>query len=41
MQDVFKSSGSGQEMFGEMMDTGGGHAEEALAVTESNSYSEE
>jgi histone demethylase JARID1 len=38
MQDVFKSSGNGQEMFGEMMETGGGQAEEALAVTEGNSY---
>lgn len=40
MQDVFKSSGGGggQEIFGEMMETGGGQAEEALAVTESNSY---
>lgn len=34
MQDVFKSSGSGQELFGEMMEAGGGQAEEALAVTE-------
>jgi histone demethylase JARID1 len=41
IQDVFKSSGSGQEFLAEMMDTGGGHAEEALAVTESNGYSEE
>ena len=33
IQDVFKSSGSGQELFGEMMETGGGQAEEALAMT--------
>jgi histone demethylase JARID1 len=38
MQDVFKSSSNGQEMFGDMMETGGGQAEEALAVTEGNSY---
>ncbi|KAF1847972.1 PHD transcription factor-like protein [Cucurbitaria berberidis CBS 394.84] len=38
MQDPFKSSGSGHEMFGEAMEMGGGQAEEALAVTESNSY---
>jgi histone demethylase JARID1 len=38
MQDPFKSSGSGQEMFGEVMEMGGGQAEEALAVTEENSY---
>jgi len=38
MQDVFKSSGSGQEMFSEMMEAGGGQAEEALAVTEGNNY---
>lgn len=38
MQDPFKSSSSGQEMFGEAMDMGGGQAEEALAVTEGNSY---
>jgi histone demethylase JARID1 len=38
IQDIFKSSGSGQEMFGEMMEAGGGQAEEALAVTESNGY---
>jgi histone demethylase JARID1 len=38
MQDPFKSSGSGQEMFGEAMDMGGGQAEEALAATEGNSY---
>jgi histone demethylase JARID1 len=39
MHDVFKSStGSGQEqLFGDVMDTGG-QAEEALAVTEGNSY---
>jgi histone demethylase JARID1 len=40
MQDVFKSSGSGNEMFGEMMETGGGQAEEALAVTEGSGYVE-
>ncbi|KAF2279992.1 histone demethylase JARID1D [Westerdykella ornata] len=40
IQDIFRSSGSAHEMFGEMMDTGGGHAEEALAVTEGNSYGE-
>lgn len=40
MQDVFKSSGSGQEMFSEMMDDGGGQAEEALAVTEGSGYVE-
>lgn len=38
MQDPFKSSGSGNEMFGEAMDMGGGQAEEALAATEGNSY---
>ena len=38
MQDPFKSSGSGQEMFGEAMEMGGGQAEEALAVTEGNNY---
>jgi histone demethylase JARID1 len=38
MQDIFKSSGSGNEMFGEMMETGGGQAEEALAVTEGSGY---
>ncbi|KAJ4377599.1 hypothetical protein N0V83_000426 [Neocucurbitaria cava] len=38
MQDPFKSSSSGQEMFGEAMEMGGGQAEEALAVTESNNY---
>lgn len=38
MQDLFKSSGNGQEMFGEAMEMGGGQAEEALAVTEGNSY---
>jgi histone demethylase JARID1 len=38
MQDPFKSSGSGQEMFGEPMDMGGGQAEEALAATEGNNY---
>ncbi|KAL6704419.1 hypothetical protein ACN47E_008271 [Coniothyrium glycines] len=38
IQDPFKSSGSGQEMFGEAMEMGGGQAEEALAVTEENSY---
>jgi histone demethylase JARID1 len=40
MHDVFKSSGSGPELFSEMMDTGGGQAEEALAVTESNGYAD-
>lgn len=41
IHDVFRSSGSGQEMFGEVMhDTGGGQAEEALAVTEGNNYLE-
>lgn len=40
MQDLFKSSGNGQEMFGEAMEMGGGQAEEALAVTEGNSYLE-
>ncbi|KAH7134986.1 PLU-1-like protein-domain-containing protein, partial [Dendryphion nanum] len=34
MQDVFKSSGSG-EMFGEVMEPGGSQAEEAFALTES------
>ncbi|KZM27962.1 uncharacterized protein EKO05_0010046 [Ascochyta rabiei] len=38
MQDLFKSSGNGQELFGEAMEMGGGQAEEALAVTEGNSY---
>lgn len=38
LQDPFKSSGNGQEMFGEPMDMGGSHAEEALAATEGNSY---
>lgn len=38
MQDPFKSSGSGHEMFGEAMDMGGGQVEEALAATEGNSY---
>ena len=38
MQDLFKSSGNGQEMFGEAMEMDGGQAEEALAVTEGNSY---
>jgi len=37
LQDVFKSSGS-QEMFSEVLETGGGQAEEALAATEGNSY---
>jgi histone demethylase JARID1 len=36
MQDAFKSSGSG-EMFSDLMEVGG-QAEEALAVTEENSY---
>jgi histone demethylase JARID1 len=36
MHDAFKSSGSG-EMFGDLMEVGG-QAEEALAVTEGNSY---
>ena len=40
MQDPFKSSGSGQEMFGEPMEMGGGQAEEALAVTEGDRYLE-
>lgn len=40
MQELFKSSGNGQEMFGEAMEMGGGQAEEALAVTEGNSYLE-
>lgn len=40
MQDPFKSSGSGNEMFGEAMEMGGGQAEEALAVTEGNNYME-
>jgi histone demethylase JARID1 len=38
MQDPFKSSGSGHEMFGEAMDMGGGQVEEALAAAEGNSY---
>ncbi|PSN75415.1 PLU-1-domain-containing protein [Corynespora cassiicola Philippines] len=38
MQDPFKSSGSGQEVFGEVMEPEGGQAAEALAVTEENSY---
>jgi histone demethylase JARID1 len=38
MQDLFKSSGNGQEMFGEAMEMGGGQAEEALAVTEGSNY---
>jgi histone demethylase JARID1 len=38
MQDVFKSSGSGQELFGDMIEVGGGQAAEALAVTEGNDY---
>ena len=38
MLDPFKSLGNGQEMFGEAMEMGGGQAEEALAVTEGNSY---
>ncbi|KAH7413832.1 PLU-1-like protein-domain-containing protein [Phaeosphaeria sp. MPI-PUGE-AT-0046c] len=38
MQDPFKSSGSGHEMFGEVIDMGGGQAEEALAATEGHSY---
>ena len=38
MQDPFKSSASGHEMFGEAMEMGGGQAEEALAVTEGNNY---
>lgn len=36
--DPFKSSGNGHEMFGEVLDMGGGQAEEALAATEGNSY---
>lgn len=38
MLDPFKSSGNGQEMFGEAMEMGGGQAEEALAVTEGSNY---
>lgn len=38
MQDLFKSSGSGQELFGEAMEMVGGQAEEALAVTEGSNY---
>jgi histone demethylase JARID1 len=38
MQDPYKSSSSGQEMFGEAMDMVGGQTEEALAATEGNSY---
>lgn len=38
MQDPFKSSGSGQEMFGEAMEMVGNQTEEALAATEGNSY---
>ncbi|ORX96954.1 PLU-1-like protein-domain-containing protein [Clohesyomyces aquaticus] len=38
MQDPFKSSGSGHEMFGEMMEVGGGQAEEALAITEDSRF---
>lgn len=38
LQDPFKSSGSGHEMFGEAIDMGGGQAEEALAATEGHSY---
>jgi histone demethylase JARID1 len=34
LQDPFKSSGNGHEMFGEAIDMGGGQAEEALAATE-------
>ncbi|KAF2646923.1 PHD transcription factor-like protein [Massarina eburnea CBS 473.64] len=37
LQDVFKSSGS-QEMFGEVLESGGGQAEEALAATEGSNY---
>lgn len=40
MQDPFKSSVSGNEMFGEAMEMGGGQAEEALAVTEGNNFEE-
>jgi histone demethylase JARID1 len=36
LQDPFKNSGSGHEMFGEAMDLVGGQAEEALAATEGN-----
>jgi histone demethylase JARID1 len=39
-EDLFKSSGSGHEMFSEAMEMGGGQAEEALAVTESNNYAD-
>lgn len=39
IRDMFQSSGSGHDMFGEMMnDGGGGQAEEALAVTEAGGY---
>jgi len=38
MQDLFKSSGSGQEMFGEAMDMVDNQIEEGLAATEGNSY---
>lgn len=38
--DPFKTSNSGQEMFGEAMDVIGAQAEEALAATEGNSYME-
>jgi histone demethylase JARID1 len=38
MQDPFKSSSSGHEMFGEAMDMGGGQVEEALAATEGHDY---
>ncbi|KAF2743506.1 PLU-1-domain-containing protein [Sporormia fimetaria CBS 119925] len=40
MHDVFKSSSSGGEIFPDVADNGGGHAEEALAVTESSGYAE-
>ncbi|KAF1962468.1 PHD transcription factor-like protein [Byssothecium circinans] len=38
LQDVFKSSAGSQEMFGEVLESEGGQAEEALAATEGNSY---
>jgi histone demethylase JARID1 len=37
LQDVFKSS-TGHAMFGEVLEPGGGQAEEALAVTEASGY---
>ena len=38
IHDPFKGSSNGHEMFGEAMEMDGGQAEEALAVTEGNSY---